>query len=340
MRRFIAILILTLLPATAAHASPRWLDGPLTNDIVNPNCTSLIFPPAYYEYEIGAYMGQYVDDDSPVVGEVFDLHLVVATLGNNCSGTRPALEISLPPGVTPATGSGSPGIRCYIRADSSQDFEAVTAQQGCPSRLRPGTTNQTALDPWYSLNPEPGSPAAPAWYLPQGAQIEIQVPVVANRTMNGIGDLTGCVCAVASITTVNGSSLPEPGFSWSSPSPQSGAYINLFVFPARNGGGGNGTARPKLRLPAELRLRQKKAWISLSGLQNGDRIAVRAKLRRKLVARATGTARGSTISLKLKPLRSRRAARSIRLGGKATVEATVKRAGKVVATLRGRSTVP
>ncbi len=356
MRRLLVVLALVLLPTAVADAAPRWSDGPLTNDIVNPNCTSVIFPPTYYEYEIGAYMGQYVDDASPVVGEVFDLHLVVATLGNNCSGTRPVLEIALPPGVKPATGSGSPGVRCYIRADSNQGFETVTAQQGCPSQLRPGTTNHTALGPWYSLDPEPGSPASPAWYLPQGAQIEIQVPVVSDRPMNGIGDPDGCVCAVASITTVNGASVPEPGFTWSSSSPQSGAYINLFVFPAKSGGddgkikdegndngndgdGDGGNARPRLKLPAKLRLSKKKAWVSLSGLRKGDRITVRAKLRGKLVARAGGTARASKLSLKLRPLRTRRAARSIELGGKATVVATVKRSDKTVAALRGRTKV-
>lgn len=239
----VAILASCLVTTASAHAAPRWLDGNLATEIKNVNCVSMIQGTPYLETEIGAYVGQYVDPEaaSPAVGEVFDVHLVVATIGNECAGTRPKLEIALPPGVSPAL-TPQVGIRCYLSSGSGQPFGAVTAGQGCPTTVRAGTTNHPSISNWISLDPEPGSPAAPAWPLPRGATIEIQVPVVADRVMNGIGDPSGCVCVVASVQTINGISRPDDAFTWAHGSPSSGARIPLFVFPgAPTGGSDPGT---------------------------------------------------------------------------------------------------
>ena len=332
VRRNIGLLalVMALVAAGSAQAAPRWSDGPIRSEILNVNCPSQIFGSPYLENEIGAYLGQYVDDGSPVVGEVFDIHIVLATLGNECAGTRPGIEIALPPGVTPA-GTG-PGIRCYIRSDGSQPFGPVSAAEGCPTRLRPGTSFHPSIPTWYSLNPEPGSPAAPAWPLPQGAQLEIQVPVVSDRVLNGIGDTSGCVCAVASVETINGSSEPEPQFTFSDSFPASGPYVNLFVFPAKK------VARPVLKVPKKLGL-PRPAVVRLSRLQSGDRVSVQVKVRGRTVARAAGRSKGTSLRLKVKPLRNRSAKREIRRGGKATVVAKVSGSGRKTVVLRARSRV-
>lgn len=362
---------LTLVSAPAASAAPRWLDGVLKTEIQNVNCVSQIVGSPYLEAEIGASVGQYVDDASPVVGEVFDVHLVVGTIGNECAGTRPKLEIALPPGVTPAVG-GPHTIRCWLRSSGSQPFGPVSAAEGCPTTVRPGTTNHPSISNWISLDPNPGSPAAPAWPLPQGAQLEIQVPVVADRVMNGIGDTTGCVCVVASVQTINGISRPDNAFTWASGMPSTGAYQHLFVFAAPPGGGapGGGTlpsappagptggatgapgaaaqgpgaaapARPKVRLPtraSRAALRGGRVRAKLTGLQRGDRVRVRVMRGRTTLAQGRATARGARLSVRLQAARSATVRRQLRRRGAVKVVVSVTRRGRSVpvagATLR------
>lgn len=350
-------MLSVLVPVASAQAAPRWLDGPLKTEILNTNCLSQIWGTPYLESEVGAYLGQYVDDGSPVVGEVFDIHIVLATLGNECAGTRPGIEIALPPGVTPA--AAGPGIRCFIRSSGSQPFGPVTAAEGCPTRLRPGMNFHPSIPTWYSLNPEPGSPAAPAWPLPQGAQLEIQVPVVSDRVLNGIGDTSGCVCAVAAIRTINGTSEPEPQFSFSSSAPANGPYVNLFAFPAPNGAPpdppgkdpldpqpgkdpadppGRGR-KPSLKAPAKLGLPGRRPAVKLSGLRSGEKVAVTVKVRGRVVARASGRSQGTSLRLRLNSLRSRAAQREIRRGGDAVVAARITAGGQEPLVLKTRSKV-
>jgi hypothetical protein len=333
MPRFVlalAVVLAALFPA-GASAAPHWSNGPTKTDIYNYNCPSQISGFPYTESEVGAFVGQYVDGStgSPRVGEVFDIHLIVATLGHECAGTRPKLEIALPPGVRPAL--GSVGIRCYIRSSGSQPFGRVTTSEGCPNSLQPGTTYHPAISTWYSLDPRPGSPAAPLWPLAQGVTLEIQVPVVANRTMNGIADTSGCVCAVASIETINGSSRPESTFAFSHSAPQFGPYINLFVFPRKSGSNGNSKPRPRLLMPSAIRaaaLRSKRLRVSVAGLRKGDRVEVRLTGGGRLVARATGIARSGTLKVRLLPARGRAARRYLRRGKTLVATARASRSGR------------
>ena len=111
---------LTLALACTASAAPRWQDGPMKFEIQNINCSSITFGPMRLESEVGVSVGQFVDDASPVVGEVFDVRIVVGTVGFNCSGTRPQIEIALPPGVAPAVG-GQHTIRCFLQAPGAPE---------------------------------------------------------------------------------------------------------------------------------------------------------------------------------------------------------------------------
>jgi hypothetical protein len=231
----LSAMAIVLASAAGATAAPKWSDGVIANDVLNINCVSSIFnPPGYLENEIAVYTGQYIDDDvanlSPVPGEVFDVHVVVGTVGNNCAGTAPRIEIALPPGVEPAVSQAN-AIRCYFSPDFT-NWNQITQAQGCPASVGTGVTSHPSISTWYGLNPDSGY-GSPLWLLAQGTAIEIQVPVVADRQMIGIGDPGGCVCVVASVSTLNGESRPDNFFTWSSGFPSSGAYQHLFVFPPK-----------------------------------------------------------------------------------------------------------
>ncbi len=170
---------------------------------------------------------------------------MVATVGNECAGTAPRIEIALPPGVKPAI-SQAHRIFCFFSPDLS-NWNEITPAQGCPASVGPGLTNHPLISTWYGLNPDPGF-GFPQWLIAQGTAMEIRVPVVANRQMSGFGDPSGCVCVVASVTTINGESRPDDLFNWSSGSPASGAYQHLFVFPPKKKQG-SGKLGVKVRLP-------------------------------------------------------------------------------------------
>ncbi len=248
----LAALALGSLLTAGASAAPKWNDGVIANDVLNVNCQSAIFnPPGYLEDEIAVYTGQYIDDDparlSPVPGEVFDVRVVVGTVGNECAGTAPRIEIALPPGVRPALSQEVP-IRCLFTTDFT-NWNPITRSEGCPSSLGPGLTAHPSISTWYGLNPGPGS-SSPLWPIAQGVAIQIQVPVVADRQMNGFGDPNGCVCVVASVTTINGESRPDNLFSWGAGFPASGAYQHLFVFPPKDKPG-TGNLGVKIRVPKQ-----------------------------------------------------------------------------------------
>lgn len=351
---------LALALAATASAAPRWQDGVTTFDIQNVNCSSIILGQPRLEAEVGVAVGQYVDDGSPVVGEVFDIRLTVGVVGLTCAGTAPRLEIALPPGVRPAVGAQH-SIHCLLQSTTSGPVEPVTAAQGCPDQVRPGLTSHPSIDNWISLDPVPGSPAAPLWKLPRGSILEIRVPVVADRVMNGIGDPSGCACAVASVETISGTSRPDALFTWSASAPRSGAYQHLFVFPApaRGGTSGGGTAPsappagpagapgapgsvapgssattqagPKLRIPkraTRAALRAGRVQAKLTGLQRGDRVRVRVMRGRTTLAQGRATARRATASVRLRAGRSAKVRRQLRRRGAVKVVVSVTRSGR------------
>jgi hypothetical protein len=232
-------MLLASIGSAAATGAPHFSDSVTNSSVMNWNCVSTIFPPAYLESEVGFFVGQYVDDEStpksPVVGEVFDVRLVVATLGNSCGGTAPQIEIALPPGVRPAVG-GDFTIRCFtsVNLGDPNAWQAVPSSAGCPTTLDPGFTNHPNVSSWYGLNPNPATYGGdPLWKIGQGSAVQIQVPVVADRLMYGIGDTSGCSCVIASVKTINGHAMPDLAFSWASSSPNGTAYQPLFVFPGK-----------------------------------------------------------------------------------------------------------
>jgi hypothetical protein len=92
-------------------------------------------------------------------------------------------------------------------------------------------TNHAAVSTWHGLNPNPATYGSPLWKVAQGTAVKVQVPVVADRIMNGIGDTNGCVCVIGSVKTVNGHAMPDSTFTWATATMYGTSYQPLFVFP-------------------------------------------------------------------------------------------------------------
>src|SRR5205809_186721 len=80
-----------------APSALAWYDGLIQYSSVT-NCASIIFGNPYQENGAGAYTGFYADPNTaqPSPGQTYYLHVVIAGLGNPCSGTRFYVDVQLP----------------------------------------------------------------------------------------------------------------------------------------------------------------------------------------------------------------------------------------------------
>jgi hypothetical protein len=235
-RTRIAVLALVLLVASVlvgpraprAQAAISWLDGNTGYTYVDRTaCFG-----SYGDLEFAALTSELVDQTipSPVIGEVFDVRIVVASIGAACVPSRPEVEIALPPGVTPAL-TKQVGIRCLYG-----DIAGPKSPIGnCPTKISYLSGIHPRISKWIDVNPD--SQVDPLWPIPQGKAIEIRVPVRSNRRMFGIADTSGCVCVVGRVYSATGipgydEIIPENLFDFSrqSPGDANAAHVRMFVF--------------------------------------------------------------------------------------------------------------
>jgi len=174
-------------PAGAANpAAPNavgYYDGMIQySGIVN--CISIIQGMPYGEYGMGTYVGFAADPQAavPGPGQKYYIHIVVAGLGNSCSGQRAWLEFGLPISTSLAISLATP-VRCYF------DGGAIPPAE-CPQSLPSSSYHPGA----YAV-PSVDSAHAYTWPVPQGHFIEIQIPVVSSTTLSGV-QLAGYVWAL------------------------------------------------------------------------------------------------------------------------------------------------
>lgn len=139
----------------------------------------------------------------------------------------------------------------------------MPSSAGCPTTLDPGFTNHPNISTWYGLNPNPATYGSPLWKIGQGATVQIHVPVVASRLMNGIGDTSGCSCVVASVKTINGHAMPDSQFTWALSSPTGTAYQPLFVFPGKLSGSDPQPGGVKLKRAGKPKIRDRSVKFSV-----------------------------------------------------------------------------
>src|SRR5438477_4885988 len=96
-----------------APSVAAWYDGLIQYSSVT-NCASIIFGNPYQEKGVGAYTGFYADPNvpQPTPNSVYYVHVVIAGLGNPCSGTRFYVDVQLPNATSLAI-SSSNKVRCF-----------------------------------------------------------------------------------------------------------------------------------------------------------------------------------------------------------------------------------
>ena len=183
-------------------AAAQWYNGSIVYSTIT-NCVSTIQGVPYNEYGIGTYIGYLADPFAaqPGPNEVYYIHVVVAGMGNACTGQRFFLDISLPANTTLATGTNP--IYCFADNVSTAD---------CPQTLSPSSWNVGA---YAYLSTDAAH--AYLWPMPQGHTWEFQIPVRTSTTLTNSA-------LTAHVWALDGNSSP-----WLQPSVGVYVYNNLPV---------------------------------------------------------------------------------------------------------------
>jgi hypothetical protein len=148
-----------------------WSEG-VTKYSSITNCVSIIQGTPYVENGIGTYVGFYADANAakPAPNSVYYVHVVVAGLGNSCSGMRVYIDISLPPNTSLAISQVNKVAYYYdnVLLSANESPQSLPA-----STYNPGAFQVLSVD---SVNGR-------TWPIPQGRILEIQVPVVSATAL-------------------------------------------------------------------------------------------------------------------------------------------------------------
>ncbi len=154
-----------------APTAAAWYDGLIQYSTIT-NCISIIQGLPYQEYGMGTYVGFRADPDAgqPSPNTVYYVHVVVAGMGNACSGQRAVVDLSLPANTTLAIDATNK-VYCYF------DSTALAANE-CPQSFQSSSYNPGAY--WI---PSVDAAHAYTWPIPQGHFLEIQVPVKSSTAL-------------------------------------------------------------------------------------------------------------------------------------------------------------
>ena len=160
-------------PAGVAQVdSNAWYDGGIQYSIIT-NCVSIIQGAPYQEFGAGAYVGFLADPDNalPAPNTPYYMHVVVAGLGNACSGMRAYIDLGLPANTSLAIDYSNP-VYCFYNG------LPIDPPSECPQVLP-----ASAYNPGFYEIPSPDSAHAYTWPIPQGSFLEIQIPVQSSTQL-------------------------------------------------------------------------------------------------------------------------------------------------------------
>ena len=169
-RAFILIVLMVALPLPVgaqtpigstpnpsgplAPAAAQWYDGSIQYSTIT-NCFSIIQGLPYQEYGMGTYVGFYANPEAgqPSPNTVYYVHVVIAGMGNSCSGQRAYIDLALPSNTSLAI-DGTNKVRCYYDVA----LPPMNARRSPASTYNPGAY-------WI---PSADNAHANLWPIPQG----------------------------------------------------------------------------------------------------------------------------------------------------------------------------
>lgn len=166
---------IALAASPAAEAKRKWVAGTIERSTV-VNCPSLIDGFPYTEVGAVANAEAFVDSHRlPRVGKTFYVHTEPGAIGHPCANQAVAVEIVLPRGVKLSITRRTP-IRCAYWDIDTRKVTKVGRSGGCPRKSKRGV---------YGLALNRTGSKGPAWDLPYGQALRIDVPVRSKRRLKG-----------------------------------------------------------------------------------------------------------------------------------------------------------
>lgn len=149
----------------------NWYDGGIQYSTIT-NCVSIIQGMPYQEFGMGTYVGFYANPEAgqPSPNSVYYIHVVIAGMGNACSGQRAYIDLALPSNTSLAI-DGTNKVNCYY------DNVPLPANE-CPQVFQPSSYNPGAY--WI---PSADATHSNLWPIPLGRILEIQVPVRSSTAL-------------------------------------------------------------------------------------------------------------------------------------------------------------
>jgi len=152
--------------------SIAWYDGLIQYSTIT-NCFSIIQGMPYLENGAGTYVGFVADPNAglPAPNQSYYVHVVIAGLGNSCSGQRAYVDLALPANSSLAI-NATDQVRCYY--------------DGTPLSLAecPQTLPASSYNPGAYVIPSNDNAHANLWPIPQGHILEIQVPIRSSTALS------------------------------------------------------------------------------------------------------------------------------------------------------------
>lgn len=167
-----------LLSAAPAQAEPVWVEGTFQETNIS-SCIQAIpekGTSAFLAYQEPAA------NTPPRVGDVYYVGVVVAGLGNTCSGTIYNPQVKLPPGTAPAVSAQNP-VYCFASPSAGAAMQRYSGMCAGVETLPNGNVQIDSAPAWAgTFN---GNPIAPFFPIAQGYFEEENFPVISSVPLSG-----------------------------------------------------------------------------------------------------------------------------------------------------------
>ena len=154
------------------------------------NCFSIIQGLPYSEPGMGVKVGYQTDltQGTPAPNQVYYIHVVVASMGNPCSGQRAYIDVQLPASTLPVISGANP-VYCFANG-------APFTAPSCPQVLQ-----ASSINPGAYVIPSQDFAHAQLWGIVQGTILEFAIPVQSSIPLGGS-------TLMANIWVLDGNSSP------------------------------------------------------------------------------------------------------------------------------------
>lgn len=169
----------------SARAAASWQAGAFQESTIT-DCVSIIDGDPFSEP--GAAATAYVYEDysnPPAAGQTYYLAETVVAVGDTCSGQAAEISFTLPPDTSLSISPATP-VSCYPLelTNSGLSGGAADTSGACPQSPTAQDGDTYYFDMAANTGFDGGTGFCPFWGIPEGAGVEINIPVVSSTALD------------------------------------------------------------------------------------------------------------------------------------------------------------